>query len=186
MFRLSAAAAAVCLAALAAGAADDNPYKAAKKGDFAVYKVKVNFGGLALDGTTRQEVVEVTDKEATVKVTGNVGGTEIPAQEQKIDLTKPFDPTQVGALPPGVAAKVEKGKDGKEELKIGEKKYDTTWTSYKVKANAMGMDIEAEVKVWMAKGVPMGMIKMESTASIAKQEMKMSMELAETGNAKKN
>jgi hypothetical protein len=186
MFRLSAAAAAVCLAALAAGAADDNPYKGSKKGDYASYKVKVNFGGLALDGTTKQEVVDVTEKEATVKVTGNVGGTDIPAQEQKIDLTKPFDPTKVGALPPGVEASVEKGKDGKEKLKVGDKEYDTTWTAYKIKAKAMGMDIDAEVKVWTAKDVPMGMVKMESVANIAKQEMKMTMELAESGNAKKN
>src|SRR4029078_4600563 len=100
-----------------------------------------------------------TEKEATLKVTGSfeVGGMkmDIPAQEQKIDLTKPFDPTKVGGggPPGGGEANIEKGKEGKEKIKVGNKEYDTTWTTYKVKAKANNMEINADVKAWMAKDV---------------------------------
>ena len=53
-----------------------------------------------------------TEKEATMKASGKISlaGMEvaIPEQESKVDLTKPFDPTQfgggAGGLPPGVEA----------------------------------------------------------------------------------
>jgi hypothetical protein len=112
---------------------------------------------------------------------------EIPATEQKIDLTKPFDPTKVGGgggLPPGTDAKIEKLKDGKEKIKIAGKEYDATWTTYKMKAKAAGQEIDADLKVWMAKDIPMGMAKMEMKASFAGQEMNMTMELTESGNKK--
>jgi hypothetical protein len=176
---------AVCLAPVALSAADDdNPYKNVKVGDFATYKMKVAVGPLSLDGTTTQTITAKTDKEAKVKVTASVNGMEAPAQEQTVDLTKPYDPTKVGQLPAGTEATVEKGKSGTEKIKAAGKEYDCTWTSYKVKAKANGMDIDADVKVWTAKDVPMGMVKMEMTASIAKMEMKMTMELSESGNKK--
>lgn len=182
--RLLAAALAVAVAPLAARAADEeNPYKSVKVGDFATYKMKVSVGPIALDGTTTQSITAKTEKEATVKITASINGMEAPAQEQKVDLTKPYDPTKVGGgLPAGTEATVEKGKDGKEKIKVGGKEYDTTWTTYKVKAKANGMDIDAEVKVWQSKDVPMGMVKMEMTATVAKMDMKMTMELSESGN----
>jgi hypothetical protein len=167
-------------------AADENPYKNVKVGDFATYKMNVKAGPLALTGTTTQTITAKTDKEATVEVTANVSGMDVPAQKQVIDLTKPYDPTQVGGgLPAGTDATVEKGKDGKEKIKVGGKEYDTTWTTYKVKATAGGQKFDADVKVWTAKDVPMGTVKMEMTANIADMKMEMTMELSETGNKKK-
>jgi hypothetical protein len=188
--RLLAAAAAICLAPLAARAADDdNPYKNAKVGDYATYKVNTKVAGNNVGGTVTQTVTAKSEKEATVKATGkfNVMGMDIdiPATEQKIDLTKPYDPTKVGAgLPAGTDIKVEKGKEGKEKLKIGGKEYETTWTTYTVKGKAMGQDVDAEMKAWMSKDVSMGMVKMEMTASAAGQKIEMTMELTETGNKK--
>ena len=186
--RLSALALAFCLAPPVARAADDeNPYKNVKENDFATYKMKVKVGPLELDGTTTQLITAKTDKEVTVKITATINGMEAPAQEQKIDLTKPYDPTKVGGgLPAGTEATVEKGKDGKEKVKVGGKDYEATWTTYKVKAKANGIEIEGDAKTWMAKDVPMGLVKMESTMTIMKMEMKMTMELAESGNKKKN
>jgi hypothetical protein len=178
---------ALCVAPLAARADDENPYKNVKEGDFATYKMKIKVGPLEIDGTTTQTIVAKTDKEATVKITASVNGMEAPAQEQKIDLTKPYDPTKVGGgLPAGADASVEKGKEGKEKVKLGGKEYDATWTTYKVKAKANGIEIEGEAKTWTAKDVPMGLIKMESTMTVMKMEMKMSMEMTESGNKKKN
>src|SRR5262245_10871558 len=125
----------VLLVPFAATAADDdNPYKSAKVGDYATYKLDMKIGDLALGGTVTSTVTAKTDKEATVKSTGKVNGMDIPAQEQKIDLTKPLDPTKAGNLPGGADAKVEKLKEGKEKIKVGGKEYEATWTTYKVAA----------------------------------------------------
>jgi hypothetical protein len=191
--RLLAAAAAVCLAPLAARAADDeHPYKNVKVGDFATYKMdtKVPALNLTIGGSMTQTVTAKDDKEATVKGSGKVSfngkDMEIPGTEQKIDLTKPFDPTKIGGGPlgAGIEGKVEKLKDGKEKIKVAGKEYEATWTTYKMKAKAMGQDIEADLKVWMAKDIPMGMAKLEMTAKAAGQDMVMTLELTETGNKK--
>jgi|SRR5579883_223423 len=190
MRRFLVAAFALAITTFAVRAADEeNPYKNAKVGDYATYTMTTKVGGLSIDGIITQTVTAKDDKEATIKVTGTIdfGGNtkEIPAQEQKIDLTKPYDPTKGGAnLPGGGEAKVEKGKEGKEKIKVGGKEYSTTWTTYKVKAKANGMEIDANVKAWMAKDVPSGLVKMTMTADIAGQTMEMTMELKESGNKK--
>jgi hypothetical protein len=180
--RILTAAVAVAVGAFAVRAADDNPYKDTKVGDFATYTMKVSVGTLNLEGKTRQTVTAKNDKEAKIKVTSNVNGMEVPAQEQTIDLTKPYDPTQVGGLPPGATATVEKGQTGAEKIKIGQKEYETNWTSYKVKAKANNTDIDATVKVWSSKAVQMGMVRLQMTANVAGMQMEMTMELAETGH----
>ena len=190
--RLFAAVVAICCATLSIRAADDeNPYKNAKVGDFATYKMSMKVAGFAVAGTTTQSVTAKSEKEATVKTTGsfelNGMKMDIPEQSQTIDLTKPFDPTKVGGgggLPAGTDVKVEKGKEGKEKVKVNGKEYDCTWTTYTVKGKAGGQDISADVKAWMSKDLPLGMVKMEMTADVAKMKMEMTMVLTESGNKK--
>jgi hypothetical protein len=189
MLRSAVALLALAVAPLAARAADDeHPYKNAKVGDFATFAMTTKVAGLSFDGTVTQTVTEKSDKEVTVKVTGSVdfGGKQmdIPPQEQKIDLTKPFDPTKAGNLPGGADAKIEKGKEGKEKVKVGGKEYDTAWTTYTIKAKVMGQEVDGEVKAWMSKDVPGGMVKMSMTADIGGQKMEMKMDLKETGSKK--
>jgi hypothetical protein len=188
--RSLAAALALGLVGLTARAADpENPFKDAKVGDYATYAMTSKLGKLTSSGTMTQAVVKKSDKEVTIRVTGKAtdpSGKEvdIPAQEQTVDLTKPYDPTKAANLPPGFNVKVEKGKEGKEKVKAGGKEYDATWTAYKVKAEAMGQKIDADMKVWMAKGVPGGMVKMNVTSEVAGQKLEMTMDLKETGNKK--
>ncbi|HEV3438129.1 MAG TPA: hypothetical protein VG122_12265 [Gemmata sp.] len=187
--RLIVAALAICVAPIVTPAADNddyNPYKNVKVGDFATYKINVKVAGQNIAGSTTQSITAKSDKEATVKVVSSVGGMEIPAQMQTIDLTKPFDPTKAGGgLPAGVEGSVTKDKDGKEKVKVGGKEYDTTWTTYKVKAKAGGMDIKSDIKVWMSKDIVLGIVKMDMTADIADQKMEMTMEVTDfTGNKK--
>lgn len=189
MFRSFVAVVAMVVAPVAARAADEeNPYKNAKVGDYATYTMTTKIATIAINGTLTQTVTEKSDKEATVKVTGSIefGGNkmDIPAQEQKIDLTKPFDPTKGANLPGGAEAKIEKGKEGKEKIKVNGKEYDATWTTYKVKAKVMNQEVDADIKAWTAKDVPTGMIKMTMSADIAGQKMEMTMELKETGSKK--
>jgi hypothetical protein len=172
----------IVAAPLAARAADEeNPYKKVKVGEFATYKMTTKVAGQSLEGTITQTVAAKDDKEVTLKVTGKVNGMDIPAQEQKIDLTKPYDPTKT-AVPPGTDAKVEKLKDGKEKIKAGGKEYDCKWESFKVTGKAMGIEMNADVKVWQSKDLPLQMVKMEMNAEFAGMKMEMNMELSETGS----
>ena len=173
---------------MARAADEENPYKNAKVGDYATYKMTTKVAGININGSVKQVVSAKSDKEVTIKVTGSVdfngNKMDIPETEQKIDLTKPYDPTKAGAIPGGGEAKVEKLKEGKEKLKVNGKEYDCVWTTYKVKAKAMGQELEADLKAWTAKDVPAGMVKMIMNAEIAGQKMEMVMELTETGNNK--
>jgi len=172
----------VAVAPLAARAADEeNPYKKVKVGEFATYKMTTKAAGQTVEGTVTQTVTAKDDKEATLKVTGKVNGMDIPAQEQKIDLTKPYDPTK-SAVPPGTDAKVEKLKEGKEKIKAGGKEYDCKWETYKIKAKAGGQEIEADVKAWMSKDLPLLVVKMEMTGDVMGMKMEMEMELSESGS----
>src|SRR5262245_60059875 len=101
---------------------DDNPYKNVKVGDFTTYKMTTKVAGMDITGTIVQTVTAKSDKEVTIKAGGKVSfmgkDIDIPEQEQKIDITKPYDPTKIGgALPAGTDVKVEKGKEGKEKIK---------------------------------------------------------------------
>jgi hypothetical protein len=183
--RLFVALIALAFAPVAARAADDdNPYKNVKVGDFAIYKMSMKVAGQNIAGTITQTISAKTDKEATIKVTGSFNGTDIPEQKQTIDLTKPFDPTKLGNQPMATDVKVEKGKEGKEKIKAAGKEYDTTWTSYKVKGKANGLDIDSDMKVWLSKDLPGAMAKMEMTMTVAGMKVEMTMDLSETGNKK--
>jgi hypothetical protein len=176
--------------AAAAGRADeDNPYKNTKVGDYATYKMNLKVGGTTSPGTSTQTVTEKTDKEATVKVTGSYESMgkkqDIDEVVQKIDLTKPYDPTKVGGLPPGIEVKIEKLKEGKEKVKAGGKEYECAWTTYKLAGKSGDQPFSADVKAWMSKEVPMGMVRMEMTAEAAKMKIELTMELESTGSGKK-
>src|SRR5205807_5392363 len=107
--------------------------------------------GQNIEGTVTQTITAKSEKETSLKVTGKINGMDIPEQTQKIDLTKPFDPTKINSQAGGPDVKVEKGKEGKEKLKVAGKEYDTTWTKYKVTGKANGLEIDSDMKVWMAK-----------------------------------
>jgi hypothetical protein len=162
-------------------AEEDNPYKNVKVGDFAVYKMSTKIAGMSFDGTVTQTITGKTDKEATIKVIAKVLGQEVP-REDKIDLTKPYDPTKAASLPPGTEAKIEKIKDGTEKIKVGDKTYDAKWESYNMKAKAQGQEFEATFKVWNSKDFPLYLLKMEMQAKISGMDMEMGMEVTESGN----
>jgi hypothetical protein len=193
--RLVIAALACCIAPIVAYSADDdfNPYKSAKVGDFANYKVTVKFGQLNIVGAASQSVTAKSEKEATIKVNGSISGMDIPSQTQIIDLTKPFDPTKTTGFPQGLDGTVEKLKDGKEKVKVGTKEYDTTWTTYKVKVKMGNAELEGTAKTWMSKDIPLGVVKIELSAEEANKKgtgkeaptkIEMTMEVTESGNKK--
>jgi len=185
MKRLPFAAVFLALLPLAARAEEkgDNPFRNAKVGDWVEYKMVTNVGAFKADGTVKMTVTAKTDKEATLKGVATVNGTETPAQETKIDLTKPYDPLSAANLPKGADVKVEKTGMGKDKVKAMGKDYDCDWVKFKVNGKSQGVDLDGDAKVWMSKAAPLGgMVKMEMNAKVAGMDMKMTMELANSGS----
>ena len=181
--RLIAAMLALAVApAVVRAAEEENPYKKVKVGDFATYKMTTTFGGNKYEGTVTQTIKAKNDKEATIEVISKVNGTELKAQEQKIDLTKPYDPAKSTSLPKESDAKVEKVKEGSEKLKIGGKELHCKWEVYKVKAMVNGEVFEGEMKVWMTKDFPLPLVKLEMQATVADKKLETTMELQDAGS----
>jgi hypothetical protein len=177
------AAVALVLLPLATRAADeDNPYRNTKVGDYFLYKLVAKLGNQTLDGSLTEVVTARTDKEVLIKVTGKMGGADLPVVQLKIDLNKPFDPSKVG--PSGADVKVEKGRSGKEKIKVLGKEYEATWTNYKLKGKAGQLDLESDLKVWTAEGGPAPILRMEQAILDSGIKSGMTMELSETGNKK--
>lgn len=183
--RLLTAMLALVVSPVALFAADEeNPYKKVKVGDFATYKMAMKIGALSIDGTMTQTVSAKDDKEATLKITSKFNGMDIPAQDQKIDLTKPYDPTKTGGLPPGTEAKIEKLKDGEETIKVAGKEYKCKWETYKTKVKVMGQEMEMDMKVWQSKDFALNMVKTEMTGSVGGQKLETTIELTDSGSKK--
>jgi hypothetical protein len=171
----------VCVAPAARAADVENPFKNAKEGDWAKYKLTTSIMGNNIEGALKMTVTAKSDKEATVKTTMTFMGTELPGTELKIDLSKSYDPLTTLNMPKGMDAKIEKLDEGKEKIKIGKKEYDCTWTKVKSVTKVGDMEVTSEVKVWLCKDVPLsGMVKMEMKSDFAKATM----ELEETGSKK--
>ena len=160
----------------------DNPFKTAKVGDFTAYKLSTKIGDLAVDGTMKQTVTAKDDKTVTLKMTASVLGMETPPQITTIDLTKPFDPLSVANQGnKAQKAKFDKTGEGKEKIKVGGKEYDCTYITGKSEAEALGQKINADVKIWFSKAVPLnGMLKMETKTNLAD----IVIELSESGSEK--
>jgi hypothetical protein len=163
---------------------DDNPYKNSKNGDYAIYKVTMKVAGQTLEGTRTQTVIEKSEKEVILQVTSKIGGRGLPELRTKIDITKPFDPTNTNTLQLGVDAKVEKGKEGKEKLKVAGKEFDTVWTNYKVTGKVGGQDIESEMKVWMSKDLTGAIARIEMKLTAGGMTVEATQELTEKGSQK--
>lgn len=176
---------AVCLVPTARAADDENPFKKAKVGDYAEYKLSMTLMGTNIDGTTKMTVIAKDDKEATVEVTAKIVNmgmeVNIPPQKQKIDLTKPFDPTAMGSmanLPKGADVKIEKG-DTTEKIMAAGKQYKCTCTKAVSTFKIGETNMQADSKVWISKDVPLsGIVKMEVKSKLAN----MTMELTGSGS----
>lgn len=167
-------------------AQDDNPFKAAKVGDWTSYKLTAGFAGQNIDGDMRMTVTEKDDKTATVEMVATVLGMKSPAQKITIDLTKPYDPSGLvgvgqGGVPKGLDVK--KAGEGKEKIKLGDKEYESTWARMTMKGNAQGVAIDGEAKVWIAKAAPLsGMVKMETKMMVMNMAITMKLELSGSGS----
>jgi hypothetical protein len=151
----------------------DNPLKNAKLGDFADYKVTLKADGRISEVIMKKKVIAKSDTEVTLNITASEMGKSRSPEEEKVDLTKPYNP--LGVM--GRAHKFEKTGEGKEKLKIGDKTYDCNWITGKQDRPEAPVGVP-DVKVWYSQSVPvMGIVKVEFKTIFV-------MELTDSGNAK--
>ena len=112
-------------------------------------------------GTMRQEVVAVSEKDVTVKtnVSTTLNGMTLPADTKAFPIDSKPDPNAGNK-----DVKIVAESAGTETLKIGAKEYRCTWRAVTTVANAAGMEVKSEAKVWISKDAPVfGMVKTVST-----------------------
>jgi hypothetical protein len=168
---------AACFATTLFAADQDNPYRRAKVGDWAEYKMT----GPNIEGTTKMTVVSKSDNEVTYEITSTfsfMGNTTVaPVQTIKIDLTKPYDAISAANLKAN-NVKIETLEEGKEKVKAAGKEYETTWKKLRSTAAANGMTIVSDYQMWFCKDVPLGgLVRMDTTIS----DVRTRVELVGTG-----
>jgi len=138
--------------------AADNPYKSAKVGEWAETLAVSESMGRKTEIKSKQTVIAKDDVSVTLRMTMTMMGREIPPQETKIMLNKPYDPYAQGYTD----AKVTTLGEGDETITVDGKSYTCHWAKVKVVATQPAA-VESTVKVWSSKDVPLaGMVKMES------------------------
>ena len=170
-FRLIVALCLVAVSAFNLGAEEENPFKKAKVGDFAQYKVANQMAGMQMDLEMKSTVIKKTDTEATVEVV-----TKLNTQEFKssytVKLNEKYDPRSTGLKD---VTMTETGK-GEETLNVAGKELKTKWTSYEVSGKAdNGQAIKSKGKAWVSTEVPLGgLVKSEGEmVGAGKQKMEL-------------
>jgi hypothetical protein len=167
----------LCLVATALPAAEDNPFKKAKVGDWVEYKMT----SATVGGTTKMTIVAADDKEVIYEVTSTFTymGQESagPVQKLKVDLTKSYDPI-IAANLKRTGTKIEKVGEGTETIKVGGKRFKTKWTKLKSTTVVNDVTVVSEFHSWYSKDVPLsGLVRMDTTTGM----MTMRLELIGSG-----
>jgi hypothetical protein len=146
---------------VARAAENDNPFKKVKEGDWAKYSMTMEIGDFKRIGDMKTTVTAKFEKEVTITTIMTLDGQKSLPRDEKIDLTKPYDPTWLLGLK-DTNAKVEKVGEAKEKVKIGTKEFDCTLIKSKTKSNAGGQEYTTHNKLWTSKDAPLGgMVKLE-------------------------
>lgn len=166
---------------LAARAADENPLKNAKVGQWIEYVMRTEAMGQKMEMQTKQSVVAKDDTSVTLRMETTMMGQKMPGQDMKIPLDKPYEPyAQNQDL---ADAKVTPLGDGQETITLGGKSYDCRWVKVKVVASKP-QAVEVTSKVWSCTKVPVtGVVRMEtqSVMTMEGQAMTTSMAMELTG-----
>ncbi len=166
----------------------ENPFKKVEVGDWAIYKGSRTTPSGKTSGTEKWTVSSKDEKQVSIKKTYTPDpGFAIP--EMKIDLTKPYDPTE-GWLAGLVADDVKREEaDAKETITVGKTKYEcrvvTVTRIYKV-GRGNKVESKEEFKVWTCPDAPLsGVVKIQrkfwGTVGVADEAEQI---LDDTGKAK--
>lgn len=147
----------VWTASVAVGADIDNPeykhWSAFKPGAFVKFKMVSEASGTKTELEQTVKLVDVSPAKAVVETVMIMGGNTLPAQKRDV-------PAKLKSAPVADAktAKATKPTEGSEDLDVGGKKVKTNWVESTVETGGN----KTIAKVWQAKGVPGGTVKMES------------------------
>src|SRR5580704_17464297 len=151
----------IALPIVARAADDDNPFKKVKEGDWVRFTMTMEIGDFKQVGDMKTTVAAKSDKEVTITTIMTLDGRKSLPREERIDLTKPYDPIWLLGLK-DADAKVEKVGEAKEKVKIGTKEFECTLIKSKAKSNAGGREYTTHNKLWASKDAPLGgMVKLE-------------------------
>ncbi|HVX83925.1 MAG TPA: hypothetical protein VH253_03840 [Phycisphaerae bacterium] len=121
------------------------------------------------EATMTMKLVSITPDEVTVETTMSMGGSAMPATQQKIPAK-----LEKGKENGPMSDQMKDVKEGTDKVTVGGKTYDAKTREYTMEQNGM----KSAVKVWTSDDVPGGMVKMESTVTGAANS-KTTMELVE-------
>lgn len=164
---------ALCLPVLglAAQAAEENPFKDAKVGEWIEFVMQTEAMGQKMEMQMKQSVVAKDETSVTLRMEATMMGQKMPGKDTKIALDKPYEPylqnqnlTDAKATPLG---------EGNETISVGGKSYACHWTKVKVVATKP-QAVEVTAKTWTCKDVPVnGLVRMESETAMTMQGQPM-------------
>jgi len=160
----------------------DNPLKSAKVGEWVAYVTTSATMGSTMEMKMKQTVVAKDDISVTLRTLTTMMGKEMPPQDTKIMLNKPYEPYTQGFSD----AVVTKLGEGSETITAGGKSYSCRWTKVKVVATKPA-PVESTTKAWSSKDVPVtGLVKMESETvmTVGGNTMNTTMTMQLTGSGK--
>jgi hypothetical protein len=158
------AVAAIVLSTVAvADAQMDNPeYKSwsgFKAGAWVKFKMVSEASGVKTEIEQTVKLVELTNAKAVVETGMVMAGNKIPAQKREIPAKITIEATKDAKAPKDV--KVSKPAEGDQEIDVGGKKVKAHW----VESTTETGGYKTLAKIWQAKGVPGGTVKMEATTT---------------------
>ncbi len=158
------AVAAIILSTVAvAGAEMDNPeYKSwsgFKAGAWVKFKMVSEARGVKTEMDQTVKLVELTNAKAVVEISMVMAGNKLPAQKREIPAKITIEAVKDAKAPKD--AKVSKPAQGDEEIDVGGKKVKAHWAESTTETGGY----KTVAKVWQAKGVPGGTVKMEATTT---------------------
>ena len=145
---------AIILSTVATAGAEDNPeYKSwsgFKAGAWVKFKMVSESSGAKTELEQTVKLVEMTNAKAVVETGMVMAGNKLPAQKREI-------PAKI-TLEAAKAPKAPKPAEGDEDIDVGGKKVKAHWIE---STTDIGGN-KTVAKVWQAKGVPGGTVKMEA------------------------
>ena len=143
--------------ALAGGAEMDNlEYKnwsGFKPGAFVKFKMVTEASGTKTEMEQTVKLVELTGAKAVVETSMVAAGNKLPAQKREIPAK-----VKIEAATDAKAVKAQKPAECNEDIDVGGKKLKAHW----VESTTETGGYKTVAKVWQAKGVPGGTVKMEA------------------------
>ena len=140
-----------------AGADADNPeyqrWSGFKAGAWVKFKMVSEAGGAKTEVEQTVKLVELTPAKAVVEIGMVTGGNKLPAQKREIPAK-----LKTEAAKDAKAPKASKPAEGNEDIDVGGKKVKAHWVESTTETGGN----TTVAKVWQAKGVPGGTVKMEA------------------------